>query len=117
MSLRGSALPTTLATLTALAILNFAQAQDKEARAHMVRRVHAAQGVVGPLTVQVAVERYLEFLETNRKGAVDARYRANAHIYPDARQHRRSRRRQRTCLRKWHAGLAKNATTRADQTR
>jgi integrase len=87
------------------AILNFAQAQDK-ARAHMVRRVHAAQGVVGPLTVQVAVERYLEFLETNRKGAVDARYRANAHIYPTLGSIEVATL-STDLLRKWHAGLAK----------
>jgi len=87
------------------AILNFAQAQDK-ARAHMVRRVHAANGVIGPLTVQVAVERYLEFLETNRKGAVDARYRATAHIYPTLGSIEVATL-STDLLRKWHAGLAK----------
>src|SRR6516225_5123027 len=65
-------------------ILSFAQAQDK-ARAHMVHRARAARGVAGPLTVQAAVERYLESLETHGKSPVDARHRANAHIYPTLR--------------------------------
>ena len=38
-----------------IAILDFAQAQDK-ARSRMVRRVHDAAGKSGPLTVQAAVE-------------------------------------------------------------
>jgi integrase len=62
-------------------IFSFAQAQDK-ARAHMVRRAKSAIGEAGPLTVRNAVEAYLEFLETNRRSAVDARHRAKAHIYP-----------------------------------
>ena len=56
-------------------ILSFAQAQDK-ARTRMVRRAHTANGVACPLTVQAAVETYLESLETNRKSAVDTRHRA-----------------------------------------
>ena len=35
-----------------------------------------------PLTVRAAVEGYLDFLEAHGKSAVDARHRANAHIYP-----------------------------------
>ena len=62
-------------------ILSFAQAQD-EARTHMVRRAQSANGIAGPLTVQAAVEAYLEFLEAHGKSAVDARHRAKAHIYP-----------------------------------
>ena len=62
-------------------ILNFAQAQDK-ARARMVRRAQAANGIVGPLTVRAAVEFYLEFLQSNGRSAVDARHRVKAHIYP-----------------------------------
>jgi integrase len=87
------------------AILNFAQAQDK-ARAHMVRRVHAANGVAGPLTVQAAVESYLEFLETNRKSAVDARHRARAHIYPTLGNVEVASL-STDLLRKWLSGLAK----------
>ena len=86
-------------------ILNFAQAQDK-ARAHMVRRVHVANGVAGPLTVQAAVESYLEFLETNRKSAVDARHRAKAHIYPTLGNVEVASLTT-DLLRKWLAGLAK----------
>ena len=62
-------------------ILSFAQAQDK-ARTRMVRRAQSANGIAGPLTVQAAVETYLEFLEAHGKSAVDARHRAKAHIYP-----------------------------------
>ena len=62
-------------------ILSFAQAQDK-ARTRMVRRAQSVNGIAGPLTVRVAVESYLEFLEAHDKSAVDARHRANAHICP-----------------------------------
>ena len=86
-------------------ILNFAQAQDK-ARTRMVRRAHTANGVAGPLTVQAAVERYLEFLEINRKSAVDARHRAKAHIYPTLGNIEVATL-STDLLRKWHAGLAK----------
>jgi len=88
-----------------MVILSFAQAQDK-ARAHMVRRVHAANGVAGPLTVQLAVESYLEFLETNRKSAIDARHRAKAHIFPTLGNIEVTTLTT-DLLRKWHAGLAK----------
>src|SRR5262245_4137360 len=62
-------------------ILSFAQAQDK-ARAHMVRRAQSGNCIAGPLTVQAAVEVYLESPEGHGKSAVDARHRAKAHIYP-----------------------------------
>ena len=62
-------------------ILSFAQAQDK-ARTRMVRRAQSANGIAGPLTVQAAIETYLESLEAHGKSAVDARHRAKAHIYP-----------------------------------
>jgi integrase len=62
-------------------ILSFAQAQDR-ARAHMVRRARSANGITGPLTVRAAVEVYLESLEAHGKSPLDARHRANAHIYP-----------------------------------
>jgi integrase len=48
----------------------------------MVRRAQSANGTGGPLTVRVAVEGYLDFLEAHGKSAVDARHRAHAHIYP-----------------------------------
>jgi integrase len=64
-----------------VAILSFWQAQNK-ARDHMVRRVHAANGISGPLTVKVAVESYLAALDAEARDTRDARYRAKAHIYP-----------------------------------
>jgi integrase len=90
-----------------VAILNFAQAQDK-ARQHMVRRVHAANGITGPLTVKVAVEAYLEFLESNRKSAIDSRHRTQAHVYPTLANVEVASLTT-DMLRRWHAGLAKTA--------
>lgn len=88
-------------------ILSFWQAQDK-ARGRMTQRTQTAAVANGPLTVRKAIEEYLEFLETNRKSADDARYRANAFILPefgdeevDALTTDR--------LRRWHARLAKTA--------
>ena len=91
-----------------VAILDFWQAQ-KKARERMVSRAHAANGSANkPLTVRAVVDDYLEWLESNRKSAYDSRRRAEAFIYrrlgdivcdalaADA-------------LRKWHAGLAKEA--------
>lgn len=86
-------------------ILSFAQAQDK-ARAHMVRRAQSANGVTGPLTVRAAVESYLEFLEANRKSAVDARHRVKAHIYPTLGSIQVTSL-STDLLRKWHAGLVR----------
>jgi hypothetical protein len=64
-----------------VAVLDFWQAQTK-ARERMVGRVHAAAGKTGPLTVAAAMDAYLEFLESNRKSADDARYRDRAFIRP-----------------------------------
>jgi integrase len=47
----------------------------------MVRRAQSGNYTAGPLTVQAAVEAYLESLEAHGKSAVDARHRAKAHIY------------------------------------
>jgi integrase len=88
-----------------IVILSFAQAQDK-ARAHMVKRVHGANGVTGPLTVKAAVEAYLEFLEGNRKSAVDSRHRARAHIYPTL-GNAEVASLTTDMLRRWHVGLVK----------
>ena len=87
------------------AILSFAQAQDK-ARAHMVRRAKSANGIAGPLTVQAAVEMYLQVLEAHGKSAVDSRHRAQAHIYPMLGTIEVATL-STDLLRKWHAGLAK----------
>jgi integrase len=64
-----------------VAVLGFWQAQTK-ARERMVGRVHAAAGKTGPLTVAAAMDAYLEFLESNRKSADDARYRDRAFVRP-----------------------------------
>jgi integrase len=88
-----------------IAFLNYWQAQAR-ARDEMVKRVHAANGVNGPLTVQAAVEAYLEFLESNRKSAIDSRHRAKAHIYPTLGNIEVSSLTT-DIMRKWHAGLAK----------
>jgi integrase len=58
-------------------VLSYAQAQQRA-----VDRQHAVAGTRGPLTVADAIEAYLEFLETNRKSASDARYRAEALVLP-----------------------------------
>lgn len=63
-------------------ILTFWQAQDK-ARERMGGRTETDDGKsVGPLTVAQAMDDYLEFLESNRKSAGDARYRDRAFIRP-----------------------------------
>jgi integrase len=62
-------------------ILNFSQAQTK-ARELMVARANQAAGKTGPITVKVAVESYIEFLEAKRKSASFSEYAANAFILP-----------------------------------
>jgi integrase len=64
-------------------ILDFWQAQAK-ARQRMTARTQVAAGKTGPFTVRDAVADHLQFLETNRKQttAYDARYRAEAFIFP-----------------------------------
>ena len=62
-------------------ILSFSQAQAR-ARALMVERAHKAAGKSGPLTVEVAINAYIEFLEAKRKSAQFSRYAADAFIIP-----------------------------------
>jgi hypothetical protein len=88
-----------------VAVINFWQAQQK-ARERMVSRAHAAAGKTGPLTVEDALELYVEYLERDRKTAYDARRRAEALIYP--------RLGSIECaaltadeIRKWHVDMAK----------
>jgi hypothetical protein len=64
-----------------VAILSFAQAQTK-AREHLVRHAHHAAGYRGPLTVRDVVEDYLHYLDQHKRSGRDARYRAEAQIYP-----------------------------------
>jgi integrase len=62
-------------------ILSFSQAQAK-ARELMVGRANKAAGKTGPITVQAAVDAYIEFLEAKRKSADFSRYAADAFILP-----------------------------------
>ena len=88
-----------------VAILSYRQAQSR-ARERMVHRAHAAAGKHGPLTVRDIVEAYLEWLEGNRKSAVDAGHRARAHIYPTLGDTEAALLKT-DVLRRWHVGLAK----------
>src|SRR5271170_7867366 len=88
-----------------VAVLDYWQAQTK-AREQMVNRAHAAAGKAKPLTVKDAVERYLRYLENERKSGYDARCRAEALIYPQLGQIE--------CaalttdqIKKWHVAIAK----------
>jgi integrase len=88
-------------------ILDFWQAQDK-ARGCMSERVVNGAGKVGPLTVRDAVESYLEWLESKRKSAYDAKRRADAFIYP-ALGDIECAALTTDLLSKWHVGIAKQA--------
>jgi integrase len=63
-------------------VLDYRQAQTK-IRARLIERKHSAAGITGPLTVRMACESYLEFLEAHRKTAADTRHRFNAFVYPE----------------------------------
>jgi len=65
-------------------VLDFRQAQARAREKH-VEHTRIAKGLPakeGPYTVRGCVDEYLSFLETNRKSARDARYRAEALILP-----------------------------------
>jgi len=64
-----------------IAILSYRQAQAA-ARERLVKRARVDSGKRGPLTVKDVVEHYLGWLGENRRSAVDARCRAQAHIFP-----------------------------------
>jgi integrase len=87
------------------AVLNFKQAQSK-ARELMVSRVRKAKGKHGPITVADAIETHLQFLESNRKTAPDARYRADAFILPKLGKVNVVELTS-EMLRRWHVDLAK----------
>ncbi len=87
-------------------ILDYWQAQDT-ARGRMGVRVSTASGKIGPLTVRDALEDYLQFLETNRKSAQDARYKVAALIYPELGDFEAASLTTEK-LERWHAGIAKS---------
>jgi integrase len=68
-----------------VAVLDFRQAQAL-ARERHVEYVRVARGFPapqdGPYTVRACVEEYLAFLASERKSGADARYRAEALIFP-----------------------------------
>jgi integrase len=86
-------------------VLNFAQAQEA-AKAHRP----AAVEPTGPLTVNAAMDSYLEFLAHNkgRKTTDDARYRIDALIRPKLGDVEIAALKA-DQIRKWHAGLAQTA--------
>jgi integrase len=67
-----------------VAILSFAQAQAvaREIRARAARIAAGLPIETGPYTVKQCIAEYLTWMEQNRKGAKDARYRAEALIIP-----------------------------------
>ena len=90
-----------------VAILSFREAQAK-ARERMVARAHSAAGKTGPLIVADALDTYLDYLDANRKSGGDARYRDAAFIRPALGQIEVAALTA-DKLRRWHAGLAKEA--------
>src|SRR5262249_18302361 len=88
-------------------VMSFAQAQ---------KHVLAKKPKAGPLTVQTAVEDYLQVIE-NRSGTYDARLRAQAFIFPQI-GHEKVEALTTARLRKWHADMAdapRRARTRAGE--
>jgi integrase len=73
-----------IADADGVAILSFAQAQAvaREMRARAARVAAGLPVEVGPYTVKQCVTEYLAWMEQHRKGAKDARYRAEALIIP-----------------------------------
>jgi integrase len=93
------------ASADGVTILDYWQAQER-ARERMAGRANGAAAKTGPLMVRGAVERYLEWLENNRKSAYDARRRAEAFIFPSLGYIECSTLTA-ELIRKWHTGLAK----------
>jgi hypothetical protein len=73
-----------IADADGVAILSFAQAQGvaREMRARAARIAAGMPIEAGPFTVKQCMAEYLTWMEQNRKGAKDARYRAEALIIP-----------------------------------
>src|SRR5215212_3825152 len=89
-----------------VAILDYWQAQAA-ARRRMVQRAHATAGKQRPLTVADVMDRYLAFLDDNRKTGADARYRDRAFIGPKLGELEVAALTAER-LRRWHADLAKS---------
>jgi integrase len=89
-----------------VAVLSFWQAQTK-ARDQMVSRAHAGAAADAPRTVEASVNGYIDFLETHRKSADEARYAAHAYIFPKLGKIKLE---ELTAdqVRKWHIGIAKS---------
>jgi integrase len=86
-------------------VLTYDQATVK-ARELRDRRARAGAGEDGPLTVADAIKSYLDFLETNKKTARDAKYRADALILPKL-GHVEVNALTTAMIRQWHVGVAK----------
>src|SRR5579863_1271540 len=86
-------------------ILSFSQAQTR-ARELMVERANKLAGKTGPLTVKLAIEAYIEFLEAKRKSAQFSRYVANAFILPKLGE-TEVKDLTKDQIENWHHGLAK----------
>ncbi len=73
-----------IADADGVATLSFAQAQAvaREMRARAARIAAGMPVETGPYTVKQCIAEYLTWMEQNRKGARDARYRAEALIIP-----------------------------------
>jgi integrase len=67
-----------------VAVFDFRQAQAllREKHITLTRIAKGLPAELGPYTVRVCVDEYLHFLETERKSAKDARWRAEALILP-----------------------------------
>jgi integrase len=89
-----------------VAILSFWQAQAK-VREQMVQRAQDGHAAVAKRTVEDSVNSYIDFLETHRKSADEARYAANAYIFPKLGKTKLD---ELTVdqVRKWHVAIAKS---------
>ena len=89
-----------------VAILNYWQAVDA-ARKRMVQRAHSAAGnIKAPLTVDAALDDYIEFLEAHRKSGREAKYAADAFIRPTLGKIKLAELTTEK-IRRWHQDLAK----------
>jgi integrase len=88
-----------------VAVLSFWQAQVK-AREQMVQRAHSGRVTNAPRTVNDSIDSYIEFLDSHRKSAREARYAANAFILPVL---GKTKLEDLTAeqVRKWHVGVAR----------